>query len=201
MRAHRIAVPAAALAAAFFIFGGLIRVADSSFPIYFSDSKLVVKANVTNSTVYLPIKEVVSHLGLPYTDSTALETLTIRSGQNQLVVTKNSGLISYNGQIILLPSGILREENRWLAPIEFFTMGLTKMTGTEFRYLPGTNRIFVGNVDAPELELNAQTLGPITRLTLRSTTPLNLDTKREEPTKAILTMNVTPLDPARERVD
>jgi N-acetylmuramoyl-L-alanine amidase len=201
MKAYRIAVPAAALAAAFFIFGGLIRAAESSFPIYFSDSKLIVKASVTNSTLYLPIKEVVSRLGLPYTDSTALETLTIRSGQNQLVVTKNSGLISYNGQIILLPNGILREDNRWLAPVEFFTMGLTKMTGTEFRYRPGTNRIFVGNVDAPELELNAQTLGPITRLTLRCSTPLNLDVKREEPTKAILSMNVSPLDPARERVD
>src|SRR5262249_27918592 len=154
--------------------------------IYFSDSKIIVKANVTNSTVYLPIKEVVSHLGLPYTDSTALETLTIRSGSNQLVVTKNSGIISYNGQIIILPNQILRDDNRWLAPVEFFTMGLTKMTGSEFHYRAGTSRMFVGNIDPPELELNAQTLGPITRVTLRSNTPINIDMKRDDPTKAIL---------------
>src|SRR5437762_10523824 len=130
-----------------------------------------------NRTVYLPMSEIISHLGLPYTDSIALETLTIRSGNNQLVVTKNSALISYNGQIILLPSPILREDNRWLAPVEFLTMGLARMTGTEFRFRPGTTRIFVGNVDAPELEMNAQTLGPVTRVTLRCAVPIKLDVK------------------------
>ncbi len=201
MKAHRIAVLVAALGAALFIFGGLIRAAETSFPIFFPDSKLVVKADVMNRTVYLPIREIVTHLGLPYTDSIALETLTIRSGSNQLVVTKNSALISYNGQIILLPSPILREDNRWLAPMEFLTMGLTRLNGMEFRYRPGTSRIFAGNVEVPELEMNAQTLGLITRLTLRCATPITLDVKREDPTKAILAISRGPVDPGRERID
>jgi N-acetylmuramoyl-L-alanine amidase len=201
MKTRRIAVLVAALGAALFIFGGLIRAADANLPIYFPDSKLVVKADVMNRTVYLPIKEIVGHIGLPYTDSLALETLTVRSGTNQLVVTKNSALISYNGQIILLPSPILREDNRWLAPVEFLTMGLTRMTGLEFRYRPGTLRIFAGNVDAPELEMNAQTLGPITRLTLRCTAPVNISVKREDPTKVILSISPGPIEPGRERLD
>ena len=201
MKAFRIGVLAAALGAAIFIFRGSIRAADSGFPIYFPDSKLVVKAEVMNRTVYLPIREIIGHLRLPYTDSVALETLTIRSGNNQLVVTKNSALISYNGQIVLLPSPILREDNRWLAPVEFLTMGLTKMTGMEFRYRPGTSRIFAGSVDAPELEMNAQTLGPITRLTLRCAFPINLNLTRDSSARATLAINRSPLDPTRERVD
>ena len=201
MKAHRIAVTVAALGAAVFIFGGRIRAADVSFPIYFPDSKLIVKADVMNRTVYLPIKEIIGRMGLPYADSVALETLTIRSGSNQLVVTKNSALISYNGQIILLPSPIVREDNRWLAPVEFLTTGLSRMTPIEFRYRSGTSRLFVGNIEAPELEMNAQTLGPITRVTLRSAIPINVGVKREDPTKAILSLNVSPLDPARERID
>ena len=201
MRAFRIAILAAALGAALFISGVSIRAADVTLPIYFPDSKLLLKADVMNRTVYVPIRDIISHMGLPYTDSLSLETLTIRSGNNQLVVTKNSALISYNGQIILLPSPILREDNRWLAPVEFLSMGLTRMTGVEFRYRPGASRIFAGNVEAPELEMNAQTLGPITRLTLRCSTPIKLDVKREDPTKVILTINRTPLDPARERLD
>jgi len=201
MKAYRIVVLVAALGAALFIFRGSIRAADVSFPIYFPDSKLIVKAEVMNRTVYLPIREIIGHLRLPYTDSVALETLTIRSGNNQLVVTKNSALISYNSQIVLLPSPILREENRWLAPVEFLTMGLARLTGMEFRYRPGTSRIFAGNVEAPELEMNAQTLGPITRLTLRCATPINLNLTRDSSAKAILAINRTPLDPARERVD
>lgn len=194
-------VPLAALGAALFIFGGLVQGAETSFPIYFADSKLVVKADVMNRTVYLPIRDIITHIGLAYTDSLALETLTIRSGNRQLVVTKNSALISYNGQIILLPSPILREDNRWLAPVEFLTMGLSRMTGTEFHYRPGAMRIYAGNFEVPELEMNAQTLGPITRLTLRCGTPMNLEVKRDDPTKAVLTLGVAPVEPQRERVD
>jgi N-acetylmuramoyl-L-alanine amidase len=201
MKAHRMAVLMAALGAAVFIFSGLIQAAETNFPIYFPDSRLILKADVMNRTVYLPIREIVTHMGLPYTDSIALETLTIRSGNNRLVVTRNSGLISYNNQVILLPTQILREDNRWLAPVEFLTMGLSRMTGTEFRYRPGTSRIFAGNFEVPELEMNAQTLGPITRLTLRSGRSINIESKREDPTRAILTINQSPLEPARERFD
>src|SRR5436190_5834072 len=190
------AVLVAALGAALFIFA-----ADTNFPIYFPDSKLVVKADVMNRTVYLPIKDIIGQMGLPYTDSIALETLTIRSGNNRLVLTKNSALISYNDQIILLPSPILLESNRWLAPVEFLTMGLTRITGTDFRYRLGAPRIFAGNVEAPELEMNAQTLGPITRLTIRCGVPINLNVRRTDPEKAILAIDHSPLDPARERFD
>src|SRR5947207_971676 len=201
MKKTRIAVLLAVLGAALFIFGGLIRAADANFPIYFPDSKLIVKADVMNRTVYLPLRDIVGHLGLPYTDSISLETLTIRSGNNRLVVTKNIALISYNDQIILLPSPILLESNRWLAPVEFLTMGLTRITGTDFRYRLGAPRIFAGNVEAPALEMNAQTLGPITRLTIRCGVPINLNVRRTDPEKAILAIDHSPLDPARERFD
>jgi len=190
------AVLAAALGAALFIFA-----ADVNFPIYFPDGKLLVKADVMNRTVYLPVREILGQMNVPYTDSVSLETLTIRSGTNRLVVTKNSGLISYNDQIILLPNPILREDNRWLVPVEFLTMGLSRLTGTEFRYRPGTSRVFAGGVEAPELEMNAQTLGPITRLTLRCAVPIKLDVKRDDPLKPILAIDRTPVDPPRERFD
>jgi N-acetylmuramoyl-L-alanine amidase len=200
MKLIRFAVPLAILGAIVFIFGGLIRAADANFPIYFPNSKVVVKAETFNRVTYLPLKEIIEHMGVPYTDALALETLTIRSGNNRLVVTKNSALMSYNDQIVLLPSPILREEGRWLVPMEFLTTGLTRLTGTEFRYRPGTSRIFAENVAAPELEMNAQTLGPITRLTIRCGEALNLDVKRDDQ-RAVVSIDRAPVDPARERLD
>src|ERR1041385_9395290 len=132
MRATRIAIPLAALGAAVFIFGGLIRAADSNFPIYFPNSKLVVKAETFNRETYLPLRQVLESMGVPYTDALALETLTIRSGTSRLVVTKNSALMSYNDQIVLLPSPVPREDGRWLVPIEFLNNALTGLTGTGF---------------------------------------------------------------------
>jgi hypothetical protein len=200
MRATRIAIPLAALGAALFVFGGLIRAADGNFPIYFPNAKLVVKAETFNRETYLPLKQVLESMGIPYTDALALETLTIRSGNSRLVVTKNSALMSYNDQIVLLPSLVLREDGRWLVPIEFLNTGLTRLTGTEFRYRPGTSRIFADNVEAPELEMNAQTLGPITRLTIRCSVPLKVDMNRDSQ-RAVLMIDRSGLDPVRERLD
>jgi hypothetical protein len=191
----------AALGAALFIFGGLIRAAEGDFPIYFPNSKLVMKTESVNRVVYVPLRELVEFMGLPYTDALALETLTIRSGNTRLVVTRNSALMSFNDQIVLLPSPILRENDRWLAPIDFLSIGLTRLTGTEFRYRPGSSRIFAGDVEAPELVMNAQTLGPITRLTIRCASPINLELKRDSPERAILAFDRSPVDPLRERLD
>ena len=200
MRATRIAIPLAALGAALFIFGGLIRAADGNFPIFFSNSKLVVKAETFNRETYLPLKPILEHMGIPYTDALALETLTIRSGNSRLVVTKNSALMSYNDQIVLLPTAVLREDGRWLVPVEFLNAGLTRLTGTEFRYRPGLPRIFAENVEAPELEMNAQTLGPITRVTIRCRVPLKVDVSKDSQ-RAVLMIDRSGLDPVRERLD
>jgi N-acetylmuramoyl-L-alanine amidase len=200
MKATRIAIPLAALGAAVFIFGGLIRAADGNFPIYFPNSKLVVKAETFNRGTYLPLKQILETMGVPYTDALALETLTIRSGNSRLVVTKNSALMSYNDQIVLLPSPVLREDGRWLVPIEFLNTGLTRLTGMEFRFRPGTPRIFADNVEAPELEMNAQTLGPITRVTIRCSVPLKVDVNKVNE-RAVLMIDRSGLDPVRERLD
>jgi N-acetylmuramoyl-L-alanine amidase len=200
MRAFRIAIPLAALGAALFIFGGLIRAADGNFPIYFPNSKLILKAETLNRETYLPLKQILETLAVPYTDALALETLTIRSGNSRLVVTKNSALMSYNDQIVLLPSPVLREDGRWLVPVEFLNAGLTRLTGTEFRYRPGTGRIFADNFDAPQLEMNAQTLGPITRLTIRCSAPLKIEVNKDSQ-RAVLLIDRYGLDPVREKID
>src|SRR5215470_1543499 len=156
-----------ALCAVVLFFGTLTRAADAGFPIYFENSKLIVKAETINRTLYLPLVEIVQFMKLPYTDALSLETFTIRSGNSRLVLTKNSGLMSINDQIVILRNPILRENDRWMVPIDFLTLGLARITGQEFRYRTGMSRIFVGSSSAPELVMNAQTLGPITRLTLR----------------------------------
>ena len=62
MKLIRFAVPLAILGAVVFIFGGLIRAADANFPIYFPNSKVVVKAETFNKVTYLPLKEIIEHL-------------------------------------------------------------------------------------------------------------------------------------------
>src|SRR6185503_614746 len=108
MRINRILLPLAALGCALFLFISRIHAADGNFPIYFPNTKLVVKAQSINRVTYLTVTDILSVMGLPYTDALSLETLTVRSGNSRLVASRNSALISVNDQIILLPSPILR---------------------------------------------------------------------------------------------
>ncbi len=201
MKSPRIAWVVAALGAAVFLLGGLSRAAGGNFPIYFQNTTLVVRAENVNRALYLPIRDIADFMGLPYTDATALETLTIRSGGSRLVVTKNSALISLNDQIILLPNPVLRENDRWLVPTEFLSLGLTRLTNTEFHYRPGAPRLFAGSVTAPELVMNAQTLGPLTRLTMRFAVAVNVEVRREDQTRTVLAIDRSPIDPLRERLE
>src|SRR5215468_10404336 len=185
-------------AVVFVILGSLTRAADTGFPIYFDNSKLLVKAETVDRTTYLPLVDIVQFMKLPYTDALSLETFTIRSGNSRLVLTKNSGLISINDQIVLLRNPITREADRWMVPVDFLTQGLSKITGTAFRYRLGAPRVFAGGVEAPELVMNAQSLGSITRLTIRVGAPANVSVSRPDSKRAVLTIDKNPLDPLRE---
>jgi len=107
-----------------------------------------------------------------------------------------------NGQQTLLAFPVLRDGQQWLVPIDFLTQALSRVTGVEFRYKPGTSRIFAGKVTAAELVMNAQALGSITRLTIGTSAPVNLNLKRDAPQhRAVLEMGSKPIDPLRERLN
>src|SRR5262245_13341412 len=95
MKLFRMAVEVAALGAAPCSCGGPTRAAHWSTLPCSPASKLSGKADVMTRTVYFPLREIRRAMNLPFTDSVALETLTVRSGNNRSVVTKNSALISY----------------------------------------------------------------------------------------------------------
>ena len=176
--------------------------AESGFPIYFPDSTLILTPQIVNRTTYLPLVDIVRHLKVPYTDALTLETFTIRAATARLVLTRNSGLISVNDQIVLLRNAVLRENNQWLVPLDFLSQGLTRITGIEFRNRAGTSRVFAGDVNPSELVMNAQTLGPVTRLTLRSEAPIELALNRDAlQNRAVLRITPSPIEPLRERLD
>lgn len=192
----------ATLGVAVFVYARVLRAADTDFPIYFENSVLALKSQSFNRTVYLPITDIVRHLGLGYTDATAIETFTVQGANARLVLAKNSQFILVNDQSILLQNPIRHEEGRWLVPLDFLSQGLSRVAGIEFRYKPGTSRVFAGDVSAAELLMVAQTLGPLTRLTLRAGSPVEIEVQRDAAQRrTLLILKGRPIDPLRERLD
>ena len=179
-----------------------LSAADTDFLIYFENSTLALKSQTVDRTIYLPLQEIVRHLGLASTDATGLQTFTIQGQNSRLVLTPGSGFISYNDQPILLQNPIRREGNQWLVPLDFLSQGLSRVAGVEFRYRPGSRRVFAGKVNTIELAMNAQSLGALTRLTLRAGSPVDVELQKETAQRrAVLIFKSKAIDPARERLD
>jgi|GEM_PF-1738065 len=196
----RIAIAITAASIAFFSFTDL-QAANEGFAIYFPDSTLTLTPQTINRVVYLPLAEIVQHLKLSYSDATALETFTIRTPNSRIVATRNSGLVSVNDQIVLLNNPVRYENNQWLAPADFLPLAVSRVTGIEFRYRAGSSRMFAG-VEPEELSMAAQTIGALTRLTIRARTPIRLTLRRNEASpRAEFLIDRKPMDPARERLD
>lgn len=180
----------------------VVRAADNDLPVYFDDSVLVLKTQTVNRVTYLPLADIVRHLNLPFTNNTAQEIFTVGATNAQIVLTRNSAAISVKGQITLLNSPVLHDNGVWLVPYEFLAQGLTKTTGTEFRRRAGTPRVFAGAVKPADLAMNVQAQGSLTRLTLRTSTPVTVELRREiAQHRAILVFTPRPVDPARESLD
>src|SRR5262245_31020473 len=179
-----------------------LSAADTDFLIYFENSTLALKSQTVAGTVYLPLQEIVRHLGLASTDATGVMTFTIQGQNSRLVLTPGSGFISYNDQSILLQNPIRRDGGQWLVPLDFLSQGLSRVAGLEFRYRPGTRRVFAGKVMTTELAMNAQSLGALTRLTLRAGSPIEVELQKETAQRrAVLVLKDRAIDPARERLD
>jgi N-acetylmuramoyl-L-alanine amidase len=192
----------AILTAAALLYTRPLSAADTDFLIYFENSTLALKSQTIDRTVYLPLQDIVRHLGLASTDATGSLTFTIQGQNSRLVLTPGSGFISYNDQPILLQNPIRREGNQWLVPLDFLSQGLSRVSGMEFRYRPGSRRVFAGRVMTIELAMNAQSLGALTRLTLRAGSPIDVELQKETAQRrAVLILKAKAIDPARERLD
>ena len=197
-----IAVLSAGMAAALFLHVPEIHAADSDFPVYLDDSTILLKTQTVKGVLYLPLTDILRNFNLQNTNATLQEAFTIRGANTQLELARNSAVISINSQITLMPNPVLRDNGVWLVPVEFLQQGLSRLTATEFRRRAGSLRVFAGKAKPAELNMSAQSQASLTRLTLRTSTPITLDLKRDTAQhRALLTFAPKPIDPTRESVD
>ena len=189
------------LTAAALLYTRQMSAADTDFLIYFENSTLALKSQTVDRVIYLPLQDIVRHMGLAFTDATGLMTFTIQGQNSRLVLTPGSRFIS-NDQPVLLQNPIRRDDGQWLVPLDFLSQGLSRIAALEFRYRAGSRRVFAGKVTTTELAMNAQSLGVLTRLTLRAGAAIEVDLQKETAQhRAIVTLKGKAIDPARERLD
>ena len=169
------------------------------FAFYFDDGPLIVDQIEVDGTTYVSLVEVVRRLAMPYTDATARETFTIRGPNGILVTTRDSNEISIDGETRSLASPVLREQGRWFVPVEFLVRSLGRVAGVGLRHRDGAARILASNVAAPELTMSARQSDGITRLTIQSSSSMNLRVQQNRAeNRVVLAIDRSPMDPVVE---
>ena len=169
------------------------------FAFYFDDGSLIVDQIEVDGKTYVSLVEVVRRLAIPYTDATARETFTLRGPNGILVTTRNSNEISIGGETRSLANPVLREQDRWFVPVEFFVRALGRVAGVGLRHRDGAARILASNVAAPELTMSATQSDGITRLTIQSSSSMNLRVQQNRAENSVvLAIDRAPMDPVVE---
>ena len=172
---------------------------EAPFAFYFDDGPLIVDQIQVDGATYVSLVEVVRRLAMPYTDATARATFTIRGPSGVLVTTRNSNEISISGETLSLSRPVLREDGRWLVPVEFLVRGLGRVAGLGLRHRDGAARILASNVAAPELTMSARQSEGITRLTIQSSSSMNVRVQQDRAeNRVVLAIDRAPMDPVVE---
>ncbi len=170
-------------------------------PIYFEDGPLIVDQMRVADARYVELIGLVRHMALPYTDATLRGTFTIRAPNGTLVATRDSDVVSIDDSQARLADPVIRVDGRWFVPTDFLLRPLSHVAGVEFRHRQGANRILVGNVTAPTLTMSAGPRGESTRLTIESSTAINMRVQQEPGgTRVVLAIDRAPLEPANEEL-
>ena len=190
------------LSAGFFVSAERQTPADSvvsRIPIYFEDGPLIVDQMRVDEARHVELISLVRHLALPYTDATRRETLTIRASNGTLVATRDSDVVSIDDRQTRLADPVLRVDGRWFVPIDFLLRPLSDVAGVEFRHRQGAERILAGNVMAPTLVMKAGPSEGSTRLTIESSTGINMRVQQEPgESRVVLFIDRAPVEPADE---
>lgn len=174
----------------------------SPFVIYFDDEPLITDSIRVDGVAYVALVDVVRRLALPYTDATAAATFTIRAPGGTLVASRNDRRVTIDGGSIELSGRVLREDGRWFAPPDFITLALYRVSGTAFRYRPGSSRMIAANVVAPEIRMAADRREDATRLTVRAGASVNVRVGQDpDANRVVLAFDNVPLDPVEEVLD
>jgi len=165
--------------------------------VYLEDGPWVVTPELRNETPYLPLTDLVRQLVLPYTDATAAGIFTIRGPGATVVLERETGAATVDGNPLELRSPVVNEDGRWLVPVEFLQRALGPATGLSFAATAA--RIIAGNVETTSLDMEAAAAEGFTRLTVRLGRSTNVRVQQDRG-QNLVTLNIdqAPLTPRTE---
>ncbi len=173
-----------------------------TFVVYFDDGPFTPSVSIRDNGMFVELTGLIRRMQLPYTDATSAGTFTIRGPLGTLIATSEEDTLTIDGRTLPMALAPFREDARWYVPLEFLTTGLEQISGVDFRYQPGTPRIFAGTVTPTRLTMSAVGNEGETRLTIRSDVSVNIRVQQfPEEQRVVLAIDHAPINPIPEMLE
>ena len=126
-------------------------------------------------------------------EDAAADAVTATYKTRTLVLTPDQSLVSASGQLVSLPSPLVRQGRRWLVPIEFISRALALIYDTRLELRPAARLVIVGDLRVPRVTVQYDEGPASLRVTFEITPRANAVVTQEQ-SRLLIRLDADTLD-------
>jgi N-acetylmuramoyl-L-alanine amidase len=137
-----------------------------------------VSARTGVEMVYLD--QVIAGLGVGVTSDPRGGAVTLTFQGHEVSLYQGKSLVSVGGDLRLLSSPALIEDNRWLVPVDGVPRLLGPLLGRKAEWRAASRVLLVGNVPVPQVTVNTYVSGEVVRVVLQASEKVPFRVSQQE---------------------
>jgi len=116
-----------------------------------------IATTVMGDQEYVALDDVAAFLPLTVREDRQGVVITVRG--KSIVASRDRALASVDGKVVSLPAPLVRNGNRWLAPVDFIPRALAPLSEQRVEYRRGSRLLVIGTVRVPRVTARIEAAG------------------------------------------
>jgi N-acetylmuramoyl-L-alanine amidase len=149
------------------------------FTLITRDARRPLTATVVNNQELLALDDIATLFQLALREDAGAGSATLTYRGRTIVLAANQATVSVNGRAVSLPTPILQQGRRWLAPVEFLQSALAPIYDQRIQVRRAARLIILGDLRVPRVTARIDSPGPPTRVTFEVAPPTGITATQE----------------------
>jgi N-acetylmuramoyl-L-alanine amidase len=122
---------------------------------------------------YIALEDLAEAFGLTFREDRLAGGLTITANGRTIILTADQTVVSVDGRLVSLGSAPVRQNNRWLIPLDFLPRALGLALDTRIELRRNSRLLIVGDLRVPRIVTRVDATGTGTSVTFDASPPAN----------------------------
>jgi N-acetylmuramoyl-L-alanine amidase len=144
---------------------------------------------------FIPLEDLAAAFGLTFREDRLAGGLTITARNRTIILTADQTVVSVDGRLVSLTTAPVRQNNRWLIPLDFLPRALGLALDTRIELRRNSRLVIVGDLRVPRMVARVDASGTGTSVTFDASPPANARVASEAG-RLIVTFDADALDVA-----